>query len=695
MNKTTIKTLFALLVFAVGIAYGEDHDYLATTYLDHPTSITYTDNCVNDEGQAGYTVNFEDVPVTQLIRFLSQIGKLNFVFDSKELDFNVTIVSEESTSVDDLLTALLQVLKVYGFNVAEQGHNIVIYNTKKDVSLSKLSSVITDHNAHEVEEFALVTRVFGLEMLLVTEAAQIIKPLLSKDAIVEVSPSTKHLIVTDFTSNVQKVNELILALDQPADDTVIREYKTKIVDPETLISYASKVLGKYLKQTHLEMIPQPASGAIYLVGPPKAIQKTIHILSSLDTADLLAEQDFAFQVEGEQFEVYHLKHLRADRMIEEMKLLAKSLSSESSQSTAMVKVLTTAFPMHGGESIMLAGSTRVIDALKPLLAQIDRSIKQVYIEMLVIDVDLNNSLNFGVEWVALGDEQDKLAYASGFLGESTGLLTGAQNASSTTLPSPARSVTSSGGTSGFSGDVPLNASQFGLGVVGNILRHNGTSLLTLGALVTAIESDVDTSIVLHPRVMVENGDKASIFVGQNIPYQKKTLTSAENSLVTTDLDYEDVGVTVKVRPIIGPNNIVSLEIHEEISEVTNTTVNISSDTFVIAPTTNKTTTQTKVHVPDGCFLVMSGHVKDKGELQKKGIPCLGSLPWIGSVFSRTYDSRQKRNLIMFIRPHVISDSEDAVWISNQEGYHFNYEGRPESLKQTTRDFAPECQSLRN
>jgi type III secretion protein C len=161
-----------------------------------------------------------------------------------------------------------------------------------------------------------------------------------------------------------------------------------------------------------------------------------------------------------------------------------------------------------------------------------------------------------------------------------------------------------------------------------------------------------------------------------------------------DLDYEDVGVRLEVRPIIGPNNVVTLEIEEEISDIIESNLTINN-TVIFAPTTNKTSTKTRVHVPDGCFLVMSGHVQDKVVYKKNGIPCLGSLPWVGSLFSRTQDERTKRNLIMFIRPHVISDMEDSVWISNQEGYHFNYEARPESLKQTSRDLAPECQNLKN
>lgn len=77
-----------------------------------------------DLKEVGYTVNFEDISILELLQFVSKISGTNFVFDSNDLQFNVTIVSHDPTSVDDLATILLQVLKMHDLKVVEQGNNV-------------------------------------------------------------------------------------------------------------------------------------------------------------------------------------------------------------------------------------------------------------------------------------------------------------------------------------------------------------------------------------------------------------------------------------------------------------------------------------------------------------------------------------------------------------------------------------------
>ena len=113
-----------------------------------------------DLKDVGYTVNFEDISILELLQFVSKISGTNFVFDSNDLQFNVTIVSHDPTSVDDLATILLQVLKMHDLKVVEQGNNVLIYRNPK---LSKLSTVVTDGSAKNTCEAVVVTRVFRLQ----------------------------------------------------------------------------------------------------------------------------------------------------------------------------------------------------------------------------------------------------------------------------------------------------------------------------------------------------------------------------------------------------------------------------------------------------------------------------------------------------------------------------------------------------
>lgn len=86
---------------------------------------------------------------------------------------------------------------------------------------------------------------------------------------------------------------------------------------------------------------------------------------------------------------------------------------------------------------------------------------------------------------------------------------------------------------------------------------------------------------------------------------------------------------------------------------------------------------------------MSGHIRDRQEFTRSGIPCLGSLPWIGPAFSSTLESREKRNLIFFIRPHVLNNVVDGIVLTEKEGYDYNWESCPQSLRECGTEKAPE------
>ena len=113
---------------------------------------------------------------------------------------------------------------------------------------------------------------------------------------------------------------------------------------------------------------------------------------------------------------------------------------------------------------------------------------------------------------------------------------------------------------------------------------------------------------------------------------------------------------------------------------------------MLTPVTDKTFAATRLQVPDGCFLVMSGHIRDKLTKIVSGVPLLSSLPLIKGLFSRTVDQRQKRNIMIFIKPKVISSFEEGTALSNTEGYRYNWESERGSLEIAPRH-APECQHI--
>lgn len=646
-----------------------------------------------DIPREGYTVNFNDIPVTQLIRFITQISDVNFVYDEKDLEkAKITIISDEPTSVHDLLASLFKVLRMHGLSVVEEGRNIIISKVAAD--LAKVSTIITDDNLLDAKSSPIVTRVFRLYNITPGTVSKIIKPLLSKDAIVEESNETHHLVVSDVTSNIEKIGTLLQALDAPNQSMEVAEYQVKSAYPSVLATFAREILAPIAQNNPIQLIAQPSARKIFIISSPFLINKALQVLDSLDLPEITEVAELPpSEVEGNSFYVYKLKYRDGMEIAQGIKDIGSNLRAMSSANLDLISAIYSIQWIEVNNSLVISGTPAAVNKVVELINDLDTAPKQVYIEVLILDTTLSNSLTYGVEWIALANEQDKLAFASGLLNASTGqapLFSGARNALHSPPPDAAR-----GGAPGTGGDIPLQAAEFGLGIIGNIIRHNGQSFLTLGALVHAIENDGETLVILNPKIMAQDTREANFFVGQNIPYQTTSTVVRDTGSVTQNIQYEDIGVLLRVTPQVGPRNIVTLQIDQAVSDIVTSTATISTvggTTSLLAPTTNKTLTTTRVHVPDGCFLVMSGHIREDKTIARRGIPCLGTLPLIGPAFSTTTDIRTKRNLLMFLRPRVITNVTEGSKLTNDQGRDYNFETDPASLDLIGPARAPECES---
>ena len=159
------------------------------------------------------SINFNNVAMIQYVQFISRISGKNFIFDDEDLQFNVTIISEEPTSIENLMSALLQELKIRDLSLIEQGNDILIHrNPRVKAPFQVVAGADIPIESREVE---IVTRVFRLNTLDPVKASEIIRPLLSEDSLVEVLRDTNNLIITDLVSNINKITQLISTLDAP------------------------------------------------------------------------------------------------------------------------------------------------------------------------------------------------------------------------------------------------------------------------------------------------------------------------------------------------------------------------------------------------------------------------------------------------------------------------------------------------
>lgn len=335
-------------------------------------------------------------------------------------------------------------------------------------------------------------------------------------------------------------------------------------------------------------------------------QKEYFLIRKRDSSN---ELSFAkINKEGrESFYLYKLEYHLGSELLTALKAAASSLGEDNS---SLKKSLESIQWVSSTNSFMYTAPPEDQPLVEELIKQMDIPLKQVFIEVLVIETNVKKGLDFGIDWTlsSKSDRQEswaKLHYQ------------------------------------------PRHGTE--LGMFGDLIKHNGMNFLSISALVSALQQDKDIKIVLNQKIVAQDNKPSKIFVGGNVPFPGSTVeTIGQLQQITANVDYRDVGVQLTIKPLIGRYGMITLEIAEEISSVVPKDGDEKQGTE-----TTKTQMSTSVHALDKHFLLLSGMGRQNSVQRKSGIPLLRSLPWIGSLFSRNVTREEKRSMIMFVRPQII------------------------------------------
>ncbi len=373
------------------------------------------------------------------------------------------------------------------------------------------------------------------------------------------------------------------------------------------------------------------------------------ILQQGSPQSLLSKEDQRKNPKG-KFSVYKLKYHNGEEILNAVKQIAASSEIVSSQ---LVKTVDSMQLVKSTNSIFFSGTDESNAEAQELISSLDTPLKQVFIEVLVIETDVKSGMEFGLEWAGGGVYKDRFGFGTGNFPNN-----------SSKLAKPFQQVNAANPPTGPD-QFPLGHG-FDLGVIGDIIMHKGKSFFSLGSLVSALQQDGETTIVLNQKIITQDNKSSEIFVGDNIPFTGSVVQTIGSSQQTTsNIEYRDVGVSLNIKPLLGENNIITLEIKEEISEATNDPIN--SNEVVNGIQTTKTNMLTHVHVPDQNFLVLSGMIRNAKSNRKSGLPCLGGLPLVGAAFSKNRNTSEKRNIVIFVRPQIVNSYDQYQSITaNQE-----------------------------
>ncbi len=748
-------------------------------------------------------INFNNVSIIEYIRFISRITNKNFVFDDADLQFNVTVISEEPTTIENVMTALIQELRIHGLSLIEQGNNLIIHRNADVNSISRVSV----NGADAIRETELVTQVFKLNTLDPDRARTIVAPLVSKQALIEISDETRHIVITDLVTNIKQIEILFKSIDSPNSGLVIGQYVVRNTLIDNLIDLAEKIMDPIAQGQPLQFVPHNAAKSIFVVSTPFLVERTISVLQHLDqfqgatriydleelkfkqlpadgrkqlpaldrktpaegetappvvvtpedisapagrwelapdggmifrpgfpvapsadqipqgnwTLDMLGRWYFLpegtkypFEREGTppglpggpigfksigegyallpgeapkgkwlldpqgawifqlptgaplqperlnraarlsedlpmghidrtKFFIYKLQFRRGTDIVTALQQIGESLQHAGTANDDLALTIESVQWLEASNALVFTGTEMTLLKVKELVEEIDRTQRQVFIEMLILETTIDDSLTYGVSW-GTRSGGGNTATSQAFLGGASPLVGALSSAGVGTVPTAATLATTVG---------------YHLGVIGQRLTHNGTQFASLGALVAAVHQRGQSNIVLNPKIITEDNKTAEIFVGINTPFQTQAVANDEGSIITSNFEFRDVGTTLRVTPLIGNSDIITLEIEQEFSragDISNQGGGSLQSTSP-GPTTSVNRTSTVVHIPNKHFVIISGMMHDEKVHNRNQFPCLGGIPLIGAAFSDKNNLDAKRNLMIFIRPEIVDTGE--------------------------------------
>lgn len=421
----------------------------------------------------------------------------------------------------------------------------------------------------------------------------------------------------------------------------------------------------------IESMRVVSASKLVFTGNPKTLEKVKELLTEFDVPALKQKggvtTDQSIQsIDNTSFLVYKLQFHRGDEIQNALRQIAKDLIKTSAPvNQGLLNSINSIQWLEVTNSLLCSGDPETLTRLRELIKNLDIPLKQVFIEMLVLQTSLTNAVDFGLEWGG------KIKYLNKFSGSFNNLLP-TDTVSNGTFSSNLQNITAT--NTPIPTDIPFS-SGFDLGVIGDIIKHKGQSFLSLGSLLSAIQTDSETSVVLTPKIIAQDGRTSSIFVGQNVPFAGSFISNqSSNTVTTSNLEYRDIGFTLKITPVLGNSNIITLDLNiDNSSEVAGAT---SGATFTFQAgqatgiTTNQATLQTTVHVPDRHFLILTGMVNNSNTKQTSGIPCLGGIPLIGAAFTQNNQLDSLNSLVVFIRPTILNSLEDMKQVTCEQEEFF-------------------------
>lgn len=645
-------------------------------------------NALVQKDANGVRLNFTDAPLEAVARSLGAMSGKNVVIDPK-VQGRLTLISEASVPAASARAQIQNALRMQGFAVVETPSLIrVLPEADAKLHPTRVKSGSADSTGQDAQ---LITQVFALNYENAANVLNAVRPLISANNIANINPGNNSLIVTDYADNVARIGQIVAALDRPSAPGVQVIPLRHAIATEVAPLIARLVDGDTTGQPGARPSQQPPALQSTLLADARSNALIVRAANAARLADihaLIAQLDqpsVQDAASAGNLHVVHLRHADAVALAETLRAAMQTLQSTATTTAgaaspsgaantgaaaaastgmsaeaggnasaglsagAAPKLGTVLMPSTGGmvqadpstNSLLITAPAPLFRQLRAVIDRLDTRRAQVLVEALIVEVSDNKLAEFGVQWQAAVGQRDS---TMGIIGTNS-------NAAGGNILNIAAGI-----ASGDAATIGSAISSLGRGMnIGIAPRALGQHYL--GALAHFLQQDGAGNILSRPNLMTLDNQEARIIIGNNVPFVTGSYASTGNSATVnpfTTVERRDVGLMLRIRPTINENGTVKLSVSQEVSNIDRTTLANAT-----GPTTSKRSIESTVLVEDGALVMLGGLLQDAFSMSVDKVPLFGDIPVVGNLFKSENRSRNKTNLMVFLRPVVLPDDSSA------------------------------------
>jgi general secretion pathway protein D len=587
--------------------------------------------------EATITPNYKDADIRQIVEAVGAVTGKNFILDPR-VNAKVTMLSSTPMSADAFYAAFLSILEVHGYVAVTTGDVVKII---PDASARQYAGPIGSSGSAGDD---LVTQVLLVENVGAPQLVPILRPLIPQYGHLAAHPGSNMLIISDRAANVERMVTIIRRIDQSSDEDV---------EVVPLQNASAAEIVRVL--TALTQTPRP--DGIPVTTSLVADSRTNSVLIGGDKTErlrlraLVAHLDTPLE-DGGDTQVRYLRYANAEE-------LATKLQQHFMQQATAAAGQNGAPPAAGGASlegvnvwsdpqtnaIIVNAPPKMMRSLMTIVDRLDIRRDQVLVEAIIVEVTADRTSELGVTWAIDGSNDNNAVGVTNFPAGGPGVVQ--------------LGTAIAGDGSGNLGNLIGEGITLGVGRISD----SGTSF---AAILRALQGDADTNIISTPSIVTTDNEEASLNVGQEVPFLTGSFSQPGTGGVVNPfqtIEREQVGVRLVITPQISEANDLILKISQEISSIA------APAAGAVDLITNERTIETTVIVEDGDILVLGGLLEDTLRESDQRVPVLGSIPLLGNLFRSRSTDKVKTNLMVFIRPRILRNKNQAAIETNAK---YNY-----------------------